>query len=520
MGASIRTGNYVRGSLVSHKASQLLDHGVTLFQRHLSLAARDVLAQCIETAQREACLSVEIECHLLSGVNWIQMKHPEKALQHFEAAHQLIGVAGDSHVAYPNVMFDLALAHSLLGNVDEALTYAGEAWDIAGRDVEYTLKAEVALLLGSLYVAQERWDQASEFSKIALADFERSQHRAGAAKALNNIGLICVETGEYEKAFASLHRALELKKELDDVNASVYTLTELGRLSYKQGDLAMAIRYGRTALQILWENVAHMDKAEVARLCRLFGSVAAMTGDAQGASANLQRASTYYAQLGLWREWSAANGELQAVIREGRRKPPARVRIEWQDNQMLRYLTTLLGLMDTMEGLYPELRGKSELVTNYALLLGEACGMSDDERQHLSHAARLADIGLTSPDIETGNGELGRNSGPNHPLMSEKILAMFSVSEECRLAVRYHHEHVDGSGKPDGLKGQEIPLASRILAVVDAYVTRATVGVDETPPGHVAAMEYLWQEADRRLDANLVKVFSEMHEVMEPAIGS
>lgn len=505
---------------MSHKAIQLLDQGVTLFQRHLSLAARDVLAQCIEAAQQEANLPAEIEGHLLSGINWIHMKRPEMGLRHFEAAYQLVDAHSKYHAAYPNVLFDLALAHSLLGNVDEALTYAQEAWEIADRDAECTLKSEVALLLGSLHIAQESWEQASEFSNLALVDFEQSHNRSGAAKALNNIGLIYVETGEYEKAFVSLHRALELKKELDDVNASVYTLTELGRLAYKQGDLAMAIRYGRMALQILWENVAHMDKAEVARLCRLFGSVVAMTGDHQGASANLQRASTYYAQLGLWREWSAANSELQTVIHEGRRKYPARVRIEWQDNQMLRYLTTLLGLMDTMEGLYPELRGKSELVTKYALLLGEACGLADEERQHLSHAARLADIGLTSHEASSGYGQGSANSSPNHPLMSEKILEMFSVSEECRLAVRHHHEHVDGSGKPDGLRGQEIPLASRILAVVDAYVTRATVGAEGTPPGHAAAMKYLWQEADRRLDANLVELFAQMHEVMEPAIGS
>ncbi len=473
-----------------------------------------MLAQCIEVAQQEANLAVEIEGHLLSGVNWIHMKRPEMGLKHFEAAYQLVDVHGKYHAAYPNVLFDLALAHSLLGNVDEALTYARKAWDIAGSEAECTLKPEVALLLGSLYIAQESWEQAHEFSQLALAEFERCDDRSGAAKALNNIGLIYVETAEYKKAFVSLHRALELKKELDDINASVYTLTELGRLAYKQGDLAMAIRYGRMALQILWENVAHMDKAEVARLCRLFGSVAAMTGDYQGASANLQRASTYYAQLGLWREWSAANSELQTLIHEGRRRNPARVHIEWQDNQMLRYLTALLGLMDTMEGLYPELRGKSELVTKYALLLGEACGLGNEERQHLSNAARLADIGLTSSE----NGQ--NSSAPNHPLMSEKILAMFSVSEECRLAVRHHHEHVDGSGKPDGLRGQEIPLASRILAVVDAYVTRATVGADGIRPGHAAAMEYLQQEADRRLDARLVELFAQMHEVMEPAIGS
>src|SRR5690625_1159327 len=123
--------------LVSHRATKLLDHGVALFQRHLSLAARDVLAQSVAAAQREACLSAKIESHLLSGINWIQMKRPEKALHHFEAAHEVVGVDGKSHVAYPKVMFDLALAHSMLGNIDEALCYASQTWQSCGQNPTY-----------------------------------------------------------------------------------------------------------------------------------------------------------------------------------------------------------------------------------------------------------------------------------------------------------------------------------------------------------------------------------------------
>lgn len=501
---------------MSRPQPDLLEYGIALFQRRLSLAARDVLTQCVQGMRQRNSTAKLLEAYLLSGSNWLQMKRYDMALQNFEAAEALLRPQGDRHPAWPIVQFDLALTHSLLGNVQSAVECAAEAWRIvapaADAEGKGGIAPDVALLLGRLYIAQECWDDALQYSYKALESFERAGDRPGMAKALNNIGLVYIETGAYDEARRYLERSLDVKRELNDAGSSVYTLTELGRMAFKQGDLGMAVRHGRTALQILWQNVGLMDKAEVARLCRLFGSVAASTGDRQSASSYLQRASTYYAQLGLWREWSAVNAELQDLVRRGRTHQPARAAIEWEDKVILRYFTTLLGLMDTMESLYPELRGKSELVTAYALLLGEACRLDKEELQHLSHAARLADIGLTSNDADgDGAAGVGRRSA-EHPLLGEKILEVFSVSEETRIAVRHHHEHYDGSGSPDGLKGERIPLASRILAVVEAYVTRAAVDVEDGGVGHAVSMQHLWNEAGKRFDPNLVELFSAMHE--------
>ena len=337
--------------------------------------------------------------------------------------------------------------------------------------------------------------------------------RSQVAGILNNLGLIHVETGRLDEGERLLLQSLSLCDELNDVLSTGYTFTELGRLYYKKGDLAAALRYGSRALGIFWETIGLMDKAEVARLCELFGSVAHATGDRKGAVSYLQRAATYYAQRGLWREWAASTRELERIIQTSPGGHVlARAAIDWQDKRRLRYFTTLLGLMDTLESLYPSRRAKAELVAKYALIVGEASGLVPGRLEELSHAARLHDIGLTSMEAELESEPGVGVVIEDHPLLGERVLQMFGVSDRVQLAVRHQHEHFDGSGGPDGLAGEQIPLFSRIIAVVDAYVERV-LSLDDPKQAHSCALEYVRANAGRKFDPAIVDVFVSLHEV-------
>lgn len=500
--------------------AHLRNYSLYLVKTHggLPLAARDVLWELYDTAKAQGSHEDRIKALLTSGVNWLNMNQPERALVQFHEALSLVeGHAPGNHMFRTTAMFNLALAYEMQGVVDQSLHYAVQVWGYVEQGGPFTHVSDAALLLGKLHIARANWDFAYRYNLEALHMFEEAGDIFGASRALNNLGLVCIETGDFAQAERLLQKALSLKEQLNHVSGSVYTLTELGRLHHHRGDLASAIRYSRHALQTLWENVAFMDKAEVARLCRVFGSVAARTGDRQGAIAYLQRAITYYAQLNQWREWSAVTQELDDVINARHATTVARVGIEWQDKQILRNLTTLLGLMDTLEGLYPELRGKSELVTKYALILGDACDLTSSARESLSHAARLANVGVTFPGVDPETDEVAVGLGNDGNLgLAERVLSMVSVSDECRTAIRHHHERVDGSGYPDGLKGDEIPIISRILAIADAYVTRATNG-DPEERLHQQTMEYLHMQADRKFDRQLVERFAAMHEPPQPS---
>ena len=126
------------------------------------------------------------------------------------------------------------------------------------------------------------------------------------------------------------------------------------------------------------------------------------------------------------------------------------------------------------------LRGRSESTADHSVRVAEMCaalashmGMSMHEIQILRTAALLHDVGrLTLPDsILNSTGALTEsdwNLIRRHPQAAYDMLAGSFESDIARIVLT-HHEHLDGSGYPNGIKGDDIPLPSRMLLVADAY---------------------------------------------------
>jgi len=83
---------------------------------------------------------------------------------------------------------------------------------------------------------------------------------------------------------------------------------------------------------------------------------------------------------------------------------------------------------------------------------------------------------------------------------------------KAKIFVSYHHEHWDGSGYPHGLKGLEIPLLGRILALVDVYDALTSERVYKKAFDHEKAVEIIISESGKQFDPKIVEVFSEVHE--------
>jgi HD-GYP domain-containing protein (c-di-GMP phosphodiesterase class II) len=81
---------------------------------------------------------------------------------------------------------------------------------------------------------------------------------------------------------------------------------------------------------------------------------------------------------------------------------------------------------------------------------------------------------------------------------------------EGALIVRHHHEREDGSGYPDGLSGETIPLGARVVAVADVYDALTSERPYRRALTHAAALELLAVEAGRTLDARLTRLFTDM----------
>lgn len=118
--------------------------------------------------------------------------------------------------------------------------------------------------------------------------------------------------------------------------------------------------------------------------------------------------------------------------------------------------------------------GHGRRVARYSRLIAEAMGLPEAEVDAVSEAALLHDLGkigipdniLTKPERLTF-GEFAVVQ--KHPAAGAEILHSIPPLRRHAMAVRHHHERFDGSGYPDGLRGQGIPLAARIIAVADAF---------------------------------------------------
>ena len=116
----------------------------------------------------------------------------------------------------------------------------------------------------------------------------------------------------------------------------------------------------------------------------------------------------------------------------------------------------------------------SDEVAQLCEALCEEFGIEGDERMRVLMAAHLHDIGkvAVSKDILNKPGPLDQDEWAvikEHTLVGERILEAVPELGEAAMLVRHSHEHWDGSGYPDGLAGEEIPLGSRVVLAADAF---------------------------------------------------
>ena len=143
--------------------------------------------------------------------------------------------------------------------------------------------------------------------------------------------------------------------------------------------------------------------------------------------------------------------------------------ISQRKRQYVQGLKNVSYMIDAVDG-YP--KGNSELVADYAVRLAQKMGMEENRIDTLYFASYVHDIGklLVDQKILQKPSKLTDEEFAEvklHPVYGERILE--GISPDAAKIVRHHHERYDGSGYPDGYKGNKIPLESRILFLVVSY---------------------------------------------------
>jgi len=179
------------------------------------------------------------------------------------------------------------------------------------------------------------------------------------------------------------------------------------------------------------------------------------------------------------------------------------------------YYETVRALTIAIEARDQATYGHSERVTEIAQRLATRLGMGEDDKEYLRFATILHDIGKIGVEraaLEAGEVETmeQRMFYQLHPLIGRSILAPVEFLQPVSAVVLHHHEHWDGSGFPEGLKGEAIPYDARLVAVVDAY-DRLVHGPEETEGVEPAeAFETIERGAGTKLDPKIVETFMKM----------
>jgi putative two-component system response regulator len=170
-----------------------------------------------------------------------------------------------------------------------------------------------------------------------------------------------------------------------------------------------------------------------------------------------------------------------------------------------------LGL--SVEARDPYTEGHCDRLSRYASTLGQHLGLDEESVVALRRGGYLHDLGkITVPDEILKKGS---NLTPQewqimkqHPITGETICRPLKSLRMVLPIIRSHHEHWNGTGYPDGLHGEEIPLLARILQVVDVYDALLTERPYKPALPHEAAAQTMRQEADAGLwDPRLVDGF-------------
>ena len=155
----------------------------------------------------------------------------------------------------------------------------------------------------------------------------------------------------------------------------------------------------------------------------------------------------------------------------------------------------------------------AELSLEYVEKFGQACGLSRFEIEALHIGTLLHDIGkIGVPDqVLSKSGKLSREEFDmmkQHPTMGYEIIRDLPLPGEVKMIVRHHHEHFDGKGYPDGLKGEEIPKLVRIFSVLDTYEALVGKRPYKASFSPEEAKQELLKNAGKQFDPEIVEKFT------------
>jgi putative nucleotidyltransferase with HDIG domain len=186
-----------------------------------------------------------------------------------------------------------------------------------------------------------------------------------------------------------------------------------------------------------------------------------------------------------------------------------------RENQEL-FLSSIRALAAAIDAKDPYTRGHSERVARYSSAIAKEMGLSAEDVRRARLSALLHDVGKIGVDDRiirkpTALTDEEFELMKAHPVKGAAIMETIPQLADIIPGMKYHHEKWEGGGYPEGLKGEQIPMQARIVAVADAFDAMTTTRPYQKAMEVTYVLERLREMANKRFDASVIEALVRSH---------
>jgi putative nucleotidyltransferase with HDIG domain len=473
----------------------------------------------------------ELAAKLLRWIAWALTNEgdPEAALDCLEAGEAVAASSGDDF-GLASVLNTRAGTLFGLGRLDEAEELFDRVQRLAVVVGDLKLEAIAHQNLGTVASIRGDLELALESFKASLTSYEAMGETSYVGPLLNNIGRTQMLLFEDAEAEGTLLRARDLCREQGDRHHLILVEVNRARVMLRAGDAMRALRTAEDARALAAESGENRWLGEILLVS---GMSHQRLGNPEIALGFLERAAEISRKrdepklladvvLEQARALRAIGRNRDTLVRlnearklfEGLR---ARRDLENVSERFAELEAAFLQIVrewgESIESKDAYTQGHCSRVADFACMLAHAAGFPPDEMMWFRMGALLHDVGKVSVPLTILNkcGKLDDDEWAvmtRHPVYGVELLEGIEFPWDVRPMVRHHHERWDGSGYPDRIAGEEIPLEARILTIADIYDALTTTRSYRAAFTHQRAMEILASEVGTSVDPLLFELFA------------
>lgn len=455
----------------------------------------------------------------------------EEARDCLELSYTVAELSGDL-AGIGHSINQMAVLHWQTGDLDNAKRLYLTAREYATRSDEASLVAMTSTNLGVIASVRGDHEQALRYFESSLREYRLLGMSRDVCIALNNVGLVQTRLKSWVEADAAFQQALEVAQTLRDVEIATQVEINLAQVATHRGDFDTARRLVERALLTAQ---AHRLGDSLGGAYKLAAAIARSQGDLDGAVASLGRAADVATQRGNSLLLAEIERDRSKILRQLGRNRDALQSL----NVSHRLFTKLQARQDmaaiaqetrALEGDFLELarrwgesteskdqytQGHCERVADLSCRLAAANGIDEKELLWFRIGALLHDVGklIVPSEVLNKPGRLTKDEWElmkRHPIAGVELLSEVEFPWDVLPIVRSHHECWDGSGYPDGLVGEEIPVVARIVCLADVYDALTTERSYKRALPHTEAIDVMRRDAGRQFDPELFTVFERL----------